>query len=204
MDTGFRLGPHHAGPGHRHRKRACRAGWSKGRRPSPWRSPASARTRKSSAQRFVALPRRTRWVGWCASPSSASKYTKRAVGRRIAGLDETLEAPGALANPVPVRALFETEAAHAVALRNLLQRQGFDSLCQRRPRSVALFGRPVARKRIGSSFSGCANAGSRWRRFRRRRAWPLRTFADLASQHVVALPLRQEHSVRVKPILPNH
>jgi hypothetical protein len=36
-----------------------------------------------------------------------------------------LEAPGVLANPVPVEALYDPEAAHEVALRNLLQRRGY-------------------------------------------------------------------------------
>ncbi|CAK0762518.1 hypothetical protein CCP4SC76_3690025 [Gammaproteobacteria bacterium] len=39
-----------------------------------------------------------------------------------------LEAPGLLKNPVPVEALYDREVAHGVALRNLLQRRGYDSL----------------------------------------------------------------------------
>jgi Uma2 family endonuclease len=41
---------------------------------------------------------------------------------------EQLQAPGVLRNPVPVEALYERRAAHQVALRNLLQRQGYESL----------------------------------------------------------------------------
>ena len=41
---------------------------------------------------------------------------------------DVLEAPGILRNPVPVRALFDREAAHEVVLRNLLQRRGYASL----------------------------------------------------------------------------
>ncbi len=41
---------------------------------------------------------------------------------------DVLEAPGVLRNPVPVRALFDREAAHEVVLRNLLQRRGYASL----------------------------------------------------------------------------
>lgn len=41
---------------------------------------------------------------------------------------DQLEAPGVLRNPVPVRALFERDAAHEVVLRNLLQRRGYASL----------------------------------------------------------------------------
>ena len=47
---------------------------------------------------------------------------------RIAVLDEELTAPGILKNPVPVRALFEPGVARRVALRNLLQGQGYESL----------------------------------------------------------------------------
>ncbi len=47
---------------------------------------------------------------------------------RIANPGEQLEAPGILANPVPVEALYDREAARRVILRNLLQRQGYASL----------------------------------------------------------------------------
>lgn len=41
---------------------------------------------------------------------------------------ELLLAPGILRNPVPVEALYDGQAAEAVALRNLLQRRGYASL----------------------------------------------------------------------------
>ena len=41
---------------------------------------------------------------------------------------DQLEAPGVLRNPVPVRALFDRDAAHEVVLRNLLQRRGYAGL----------------------------------------------------------------------------
>jgi Uma2 family endonuclease len=47
---------------------------------------------------------------------------------RIVNPGETLEAPGILENPVPVEALYDADAANDVALRNLLQRQGYASL----------------------------------------------------------------------------
>jgi hypothetical protein len=47
---------------------------------------------------------------------------------RIANPGEQLEAPGILANPVPVEALYDREAARPVIFRNLLQRQGYTSL----------------------------------------------------------------------------
>jgi hypothetical protein len=47
---------------------------------------------------------------------------------RIANAGEQLEAPGILANPVPVEALWDREAGLRVTFRNLLQRQGYASL----------------------------------------------------------------------------
>ena len=47
---------------------------------------------------------------------------------RIANPGEQLTAPGILANPVPVEALYDREAANRVIFRNLLERQGYASL----------------------------------------------------------------------------
>jgi hypothetical protein len=47
---------------------------------------------------------------------------------RVLNPGEQLEAPGILANPVPVEALYDREAARRVIFRNLLQRQGYTSL----------------------------------------------------------------------------
>lgn len=47
---------------------------------------------------------------------------------RIANPGKQLEAPGILANPVPVEALWDREAARQVIFRNLLQRQGYANL----------------------------------------------------------------------------
>lgn len=49
---------------------------------------------------------------------------------RVVAADEELEAPGILQNPVPVRALVDPHESNRVALRNLLQRSGFDSVEQ--------------------------------------------------------------------------
>ena len=46
----------------------------------------------------------------------------------IARPGEQLEAPGILANPVPVEALYDREAGRQVIFRNLLQREGYASL----------------------------------------------------------------------------
>lgn len=47
---------------------------------------------------------------------------------RLAHPGEQLEAPGILANPIPVEALYDRDAARQVIFRNLLQRQGYASL----------------------------------------------------------------------------
>ena len=47
---------------------------------------------------------------------------------RIAHAGEELHAPGALANAVPVEALYDPTVSQEVTLRNLLQRQGYASL----------------------------------------------------------------------------
>ena len=47
---------------------------------------------------------------------------------RVVGADGVLTAPGVLALPVPVRALFERDAAHEATLRNLLAAKGYSSL----------------------------------------------------------------------------
>jgi hypothetical protein len=49
-------------------------------------------------------------------------------GVRIANPGEQLTAPGILANPVPVEALYDREAARQTIFRNLLQREGYTSL----------------------------------------------------------------------------
>lgn len=49
-------------------------------------------------------------------------------GVRIARPGDELLAPGILANPVPVEALYDQETAQDLVFRNLLQRQGYDSL----------------------------------------------------------------------------
>ncbi|WPL19867.1 hypothetical protein Thiowin_05014 [Thiorhodovibrio winogradskyi] len=50
---------------------------------------------------------------------------------------QALSAAGVLKNPLPVEALYDPQAAHEVALRNLLQRKGYDSLDAVRDQSKA-------------------------------------------------------------------
>lgn len=53
---------------------------------------------------------------------------ERGAAVRVLGDGEELLAPGILQNPVPVAALFDPAAAYRVTLRNLLQREGYESL----------------------------------------------------------------------------
>ncbi len=67
------------------------------------------------------------WVVRLAGPRRVEVYEK-AKAVRIALPGETLTAPGVLQNPVPVEALYDRDAAHEVALTNLLQRKGYNDL----------------------------------------------------------------------------
>jgi len=71
----------------------------------------------------------TRWV-WVVRLTGPRRVEVHARGKtmRVVRPGESLTAPGVLKNDVPVEALFDRDAAHEVALRNLLQRKGFDSL----------------------------------------------------------------------------
>jgi hypothetical protein len=61
---------------------------------------------------------------------------------------QDLHAPAVLANPVPVLALFERDAAHAATLRNLLQRKGYRDLDQVRAEGKAEGERDALRNAI--------------------------------------------------------
>lgn len=67
------------------------------------------------------------WVVRLVGPRRVEVY-ESGKPMRIATENDELTAPGSLANPVPVRALYDRDAAHDVALRNLLQRRGFASI----------------------------------------------------------------------------
>ncbi|MGK4000280.1 Uma2 family endonuclease [Sorangium sp. So ce1024] len=62
-----------------------------------------------------------------AQPSAGTQKARR-LPARIALPGEELLAPGVLKNPVRVEALYDREAAHEAALRNLLQRRGYEDL----------------------------------------------------------------------------
>ncbi len=67
------------------------------------------------------------WVVRLAGPRRVEVH-ERDGGRFVATPGQELRAPGVLRNPVPVEALYDADAAHRVALRNLLQRQGYEDL----------------------------------------------------------------------------
>jgi Uma2 family endonuclease len=78
-------------------------------------------------QELFAAGTRYVWVVRLAGPRRVEVH-QPGQRSRIANPGEQLEAPGILANPVPVEALWDREAARQVIFRNLLQRQGYASL----------------------------------------------------------------------------
>jgi hypothetical protein len=71
----------------------------------------------------------TRWV-WVMRLVGPRRVEVHAAASpvRVVNVDGELTAPGVLALPVPVRALFERDAAHETTLRNLLSARGYSSL----------------------------------------------------------------------------
>lgn len=71
----------------------------------------------------------TRWV-WVVRLRGPRRVEVHEPGRPMTTIEAggVLRAPGVLRNDVPVAALFDLEAANAAALRNLLQRHGFESV----------------------------------------------------------------------------
>jgi Uma2 family endonuclease len=67
------------------------------------------------------------WVVRLVGPRRVEVYEKGAPAR-IASANDELTAPGVLALPVPVRALFDRSAAHEITLRNLLAEKGYADL----------------------------------------------------------------------------
>ncbi len=78
-------------------------------------------------QELFAAGTRYVWVVRMTGPRRVEVYQPGQAMRRV-NPDEELEAPGILANPVPVKALYDREAGRKVILRNLLQREGYASL----------------------------------------------------------------------------
>ncbi|HEY8379242.1 MAG TPA: hypothetical protein VIK91_22265, partial [Nannocystis sp.] len=67
---------------------------------------------------------------WVVRLSGPLRVEVHAPGKpvRVVGADDELTAPGILANPVPVRALVDTNEATVAALRNLLSKYGYRSV----------------------------------------------------------------------------
>jgi hypothetical protein len=82
---------------------------------------------QTKIQELFAAGTRFVWVVRLTGPRRVEVHQPRQ-RMRIANPGEQLEAPGILANPVPVEALYDREAARRVIFRNLLQRQGYASL----------------------------------------------------------------------------
>lgn len=67
------------------------------------------------------------WVVRMDGPRRVEVYTPDGK-KEMFGPGKILLAPGILANPVPVEALYEPQAAHQTVLRNMLAREGYSSL----------------------------------------------------------------------------
>lgn len=82
---------------------------------------------QTKIKELLAAGTRYVWVVRLTGPHRVEVYTP-GKPMRLLSITDTLEAPGILRNPVPVRALFDREAAHGVILKNLLQRAGYPDL----------------------------------------------------------------------------
>lgn len=67
------------------------------------------------------------WVVRLRGPRRVEVYEPGKQPRTVSQ-GQQLSAPGVLKNPLPVEALYDPQAAHEVALRNLLQRRGYEDL----------------------------------------------------------------------------
>jgi Uma2 family endonuclease len=82
---------------------------------------------QTKIQQLLAAGTRYLWVVRLQGPRRVEVYEPGQACRTLYPGQE-LRAPGVLKNPLPVEALYDQKAAHEVALRNLLQRKGYDSL----------------------------------------------------------------------------
>ena len=93
-----------------------------------WRSsmPLADRTSRSCRTRSPSGTQQV-WVVRLIGPRRVEVY-RPGESMRLVGPGEILSAPGLLRNPVPIEALYDRDAAHRATLRNLLQREGYESL----------------------------------------------------------------------------
>lgn len=82
---------------------------------------------QAKIERLLAYGTRHVWVARLTGPRRVEVYEPEQPVR-VRGAGDLLTAPGILRSSVPVDALFDREAGLALALRNLLRRQGYDSL----------------------------------------------------------------------------
>ena len=82
---------------------------------------------KTKIAELLAAGTRWVWVVRLVGPRRVEIHEAGAEPRTV-GEDATLTAPGVLELPVPVRALYDRDAAHEVTLRNLLAARGYGSL----------------------------------------------------------------------------
>ncbi|NJL29662.1 MAG: Uma2 family endonuclease [Thermoanaerobaculia bacterium] len=82
---------------------------------------------KTKIREFFAGGTRFVWVVRLSGPRRVEVY-EPGREKRLAHAGDQLEAPGILRNPVPVEALYDWQVGQEVALRNLLQRHGYESL----------------------------------------------------------------------------
>jgi Uma2 family endonuclease len=78
-------------------------------------------------QELLAAGTRYVWVVRLTGPRRVEVHKKDAA-MSVAHPGDELQAAGILANPVPVEALYDREAAREIVFRNLLQREGYTSL----------------------------------------------------------------------------
>jgi Uma2 family endonuclease len=81
---------------------------------------------RKKVDEFLAAGTRFVWVVRLVGERRVEVY-ERAKAMRTVYAGGQLEAPGVLKNAVPVDALFDRDAAQEAALRNLVQRRGYDS-----------------------------------------------------------------------------
>jgi hypothetical protein len=82
---------------------------------------------RAKIAKLLAAGTRFVWVVRLRGPRRIEVHEAGQPVRRL-GVGDVLEAPGILRNPVPVEALYDRAAGHRATLRNLLQREGYDSL----------------------------------------------------------------------------
>jgi Uma2 family endonuclease len=76
---------------------------------------------------FLAEGTQFLWVVRLTGPRRVEVY-EPGTAMRVVWPGEVLKAPGILRNEVPVEVLYDREKAHRATLRNLLQREGYDSV----------------------------------------------------------------------------